>query len=576
MQIDANCLSTGAILEAGVAIVGAGPAGITLALELAKNGHRVLLIESGGESYDADVQHLGDTVGHDPAHVPMSLATRRQIGGTSNLWAGRCVPFDPVDFEDRPIVGDAHWPVSYAELERYFTRACEWCVCGDASFDAAMISNLAGNDLIPGWPGREMLAGSLERWSLPTNFGRVYRAELRSSPLVTVVSRLTCTEIVSASNCRRVDHLDAQTLTGAHVTIRAKRYVLACGGVESTRLLFASNRHHQGGIGNHSGHLGRWYMGHLGAAIADVHFTTPPGRTIYGFERDPSGVYVRRRFSFSLDYLLEHNLPNVAFWLENPEIGDPSHGSEILSFIYLALTSPMGGRFVPEGIRRRKIDTDIRGSTFLHLRNIVRKLPRVVKFALVFGYERYLRHGYKVPGIFIPSATNTYRLYYHGEHLPHRDSYIAPALESDALGMPRIQTSLAFHDDEIKNALRAHEHFDRYLRRHGIGYLEYASQDPETRFREQLLDGYHQAGTTRMSQNPEDGVVDADLAVHGFDDLFVASSSTFVTSGQANSTFMIVVMALRLADYLDRVMRPTITITRGVLPRELETLSPND
>src|SRR5207302_867741 len=89
----------------------------------ADDGHQVLLIESGRTSYSRDVQRLGDTVGNDVFHAPMSVATRRQIGGTSNLWSGRCVPFDPVDFQQRKIVGDARWPVSYAELERYFPRA---------------------------------------------------------------------------------------------------------------------------------------------------------------------------------------------------------------------------------------------------------------------------------------------------------------------------------------------------------------------------------------------------------------------------------------------------------------------
>jgi GMC oxidoreductase/FAD dependent oxidoreductase len=576
MQIDATCLSPQTTLEAEVAIVGAGPAGITLALELERNGHSVLLIESGGDSYDADVQRLGDTVGGDPAHVPMSLATRRQIGGTSNLWAGRCVPFDPVDFEPRAIVDDARWPVGYTELEGYFARACEWCVCGESRFDAEQIAELSSAELIPGWPGGEVLATSLERWSLPTNFGRVYRERLRASHLVTVVSNLTCTEIVCTADGRGVEHLRASTLSGNRVPIRAKRYVLACGGVESTRLLFASNRLHRDGIGNHSGHLGRWYMGHLGAAIADVRFRTPPAETIYGFERDAHGAYVRRRFSFALDYLLEHELPNAALWLENPEIGDPSHESEILSFIYLALTSPMGGRFVPEGIRRRKIDTEIRGSSVLHMRNILRSLPRVVRFALTFGYERYVRSGYKVPGIYIPSSSNTYRLYYHGEHIPHYDSQIFPVAERDALGMPRMSTRLHFHSEDIQSAIRVHEHLDRYLRRHELGGLEYLYQDPESAFRDQLLDGYHQAGTTRMSDRPEDGVLDSQLAVHGFDDLFVASSSAFVTSGQANSTFMIVVIALRLADHLHRALRPALTVTTSQPARELETMSPDN
>ena len=70
--------------------------------------------------------------------------------------------------------------------------------------------------------------------------------------------------------------------------------------------------------------------------------------------------------------------------------------------------------------------------------------------------------------------------------------------------------------------------------------------------RDQLYGGYHQAGTTRMSARPEDGVVDRNLAVHNIGNLHVASSSTFVTSSHANSTMMILVFALRLADHLRR------------------------
>jgi len=415
---------------------------------------------------------------------------------------------------------------------------------------------------------------TLERWSLPTNFGRAYRDRLTASKFVTLVSNLTCTEIVCTPDGHGVEHLAAQTLAGNVVQVQARRYVLACGGVESTRLLFASNRRHRGGIGNHSGHLGRWYMTHLGASIAQVHFSTPPAATLYGFERDHDGIYVRRRFTFSPDYLVEHDLPNVAMWLENPDISDPAHGNAVLSFIYLVLASPLGRFFIAEGIRRRKIDSSIPVSSWRHLRNVARNLPRAAWFALTFGYERFVRRGYKVPGVFVPSASNAYRLYYHGEHLPHHDSHIGPTSESDALGMPRIRTSLVFRDEDVHGAIRAHEHFDRYLRTHGLGRLEYLYEDPAAGFREQLLDGYHQAGTTRMSARPEDGVLDPQLAVHGFDDLFVASSSAFVTSGQANSTFMIVVFALRLADHLRRTLRHPIATPAAHPNRAMGDIQP--
>jgi choline dehydrogenase-like flavoprotein len=547
-----TCVSAGdgSCLQTDVAVVGAGPAGIAVALELARAGHRVLLLESGGDSYDPEVQRLGDALGGDPLHVAMSLATRRQIGGASNLWGGRCVPFDPVDFEPREVAYDAGWPIGYEEIAQYFQRACDWCVCGEAVFEARHVPDLAGRSLVPGFPDGDVLASSLERWSLPTNFGRVYRSDLKQTPGLRLMTGLTCTEVVCESMEPRVRHLRAQSLAGDEVTITASRYVLACGGLEITRLLFASDRHHPGGLGNHSGHLGRHYMAHVESRIARVHFATPPEDTIYGHERDGEGVYVRRRFTFAREFLLKQRLPNAAIWLVNPPISDSGHGSGILSFVYLMLVSPIGRFFVAEGIRQAHIESSESVSVRAHLRNVACNLGPAIRFALEFGYKRFVKRGRKVPGFFVPSAVNTYSLLYHGEHLPHGESNVAPSSERDALGVLRLQTHLWFSDEDVQGVLRAHKHLDAYLRAYGLGYLEYLHEDLEAAVREQLFGGYHQAGTTRMSARPEDGVVDEHLAVHGFEDLFVASSSTFVTSGQANSTFMIVAFALRLADQL--------------------------
>jgi choline dehydrogenase-like flavoprotein len=59
-----------------------------------------------------------------------------------------------------------------------------------------------------------------------------------------------------------------------------------------------------------------------------------------------------------------------------------------------------------------------------------------------------------------------------------------------------------------------------------------------------------------MSEHPESGVVGKHCHVHGFENLFVASSSIFVTSGQANSTFTLVAFAIRLADHLKSAIKP--------------------
>jgi choline dehydrogenase-like flavoprotein len=72
--------------------------------------------------------------------------------------------------------------------------------------------------------------------------------------------------------------------------------------------------------------------------------------------------------------------------------------------------------------------------------------------------------------------------------------------------------------------------------------------DPQAEFR--LTEMAHPTGTTRMSADPQAGVVDTDCGVHGVRGLYVAGSSVFPTAGHANPTQMIVALAIRLADHL--------------------------
>jgi choline dehydrogenase-like flavoprotein len=534
------------------------------ALELADAGLDVLLVESGRRRFDPEIQRLGDAALLDPdRHATMAMATRRQLGGTSAIWGGRCVPYDPIDFETRAIAPGARWPIGYDDLAPLFGRACEWLVCGRAAFAHDELAHLPPS-LVPGLPDGAVRTSTFERWSLPTDFGREYGERLRRSPRVRVVTALTCTQIVTAESAARVDHVRARSLDGRDVPIRARRYVIACGGLESTRLLLASPGPRGAAIGDHSGHLGRWYMGHVEGTVARVHLSTPPRSTIFGYERDVDGVYVRRRISFSAEAQRRLNLPNIVGWLANPDLPDPRHRNGALSFAYLALASPLGRLFAPDAQRKSLTGHKVPGAPYgpveagairAHLGNLVRDARTTARFVVDFGTRRFLARGRRVPGFFVFSPSNVYPLQFHGEHLPHRDSRVTVGDERDALGMPRLRIDIRFDEDDVDGVVRAHRHWDEHLRQHGCGWLEYAQPDVAAAVRERIGGGFHQLGTTRMSGDPGDGVLTPDLAVHGFDDLFVLSSSAFVTSSQANSTFMVIVFALRLAERLRRDLR---------------------
>jgi choline dehydrogenase-like flavoprotein len=62
--------------------------------------------------------------------------------------------------------------------------------------------------------------------------------------------------------------------------------------------------------------------------------------------------------------------------------------------------------------------------------------------------------------------------------------------------------------------------------------------------------GDHHMGATRMGNNATEGYVDSNCRVFGADNLFIASSAVFTTSGYANPTLTIIALAARLADHL--------------------------
>src|SRR5688572_32597170 len=123
MITDARSLSAGQILETDICIVGAGAAGITLAHEFIKSDAKVILLESGGIKFEHFTQLLyqGEIAGRH--FTPLDFTRRRQFGGSTTTWSGRCRPLDQSDFEAREWIQHSGWPFSLSELLPFYERA---------------------------------------------------------------------------------------------------------------------------------------------------------------------------------------------------------------------------------------------------------------------------------------------------------------------------------------------------------------------------------------------------------------------------------------------------------------------
>src|SRR5712664_3341035 len=118
-----------------VCVVGAGPIGLTVALECEAAGLSVLLLEAGDENSRKPVECLSDAEILDASrHPSLDLVTRNGLGGTSAVWGGRCVPFDDIDFEQRSFVPHSGWPISHEELKPWYPRAAHYLDCGNGGF----------------------------------------------------------------------------------------------------------------------------------------------------------------------------------------------------------------------------------------------------------------------------------------------------------------------------------------------------------------------------------------------------------------------------------------------------------
>jgi choline dehydrogenase-like flavoprotein len=552
MILSARDLTDGQILDADICIVGAGAAGIAMALDLIDSPVSVLLLESGGFEPDAATQDLyAGSVADARMHSPPDRYRQRRFGGSTTIWGGRCMPFDAIDFETRDFIAHSGWPIGLDAVLPYYPRANRVCEAGEFAYQAPTAFRTPPRPMMAGFTSTHFTTDALERFSCPTDFGARYAHKLRAARNIRVVLHANVTHLQANEAATSITSLRVQTLEGRRLEARARRTVLATGGLEVPRLLLASCDRQPTGIGNGHDVVGRYYMCHLAGTIGTLRFSGPATDIHHGYDLSDEGVYCRRRLALLPGVQRALHLGNFVARLHHPRITDPAHRNAVLSLLFLAKA------VIPyEYAKRLHGDDAVSAAQWLgHAGNVAARPFDAVAFAWHMLRDRKLADR-KFPSIIIRSRANLYSLDFHAEQLPNPDSRVQLGDGRDALAMPRLCVDWRYLPGDVDTVQRALGLLAADIAASGIGRFEYDPGSVESEMTRYGAYGGHHIGTARMGTDPRNSVVDADCRVHGVDNLYIAGAAVFPTSSQANPTLTIVALALRLAAHLKAATVP--------------------
>lgn len=509
-------------LTTRLCIVGAGAAGITIARQLDALGTETVLLESGRFEPDPETQDLYRAEGSSGDFFPgehitevaqthglgegddyVKISRVRCFGGSVNFWGGYCRPLDALDFEPRDWVPNSGWPISKTDLEPYYHRACEGLMISPFGDDLANEPQLRQPVPLP-----ESLETHLYHFSAASRFGELHRQAILESSSVKLVLGANCTELVLDDAGRRLRAVRVRTLGGRTFEVRAEVFVLAAGGIENPRLMLASDSVRSGGVGNEHDLVGRYFMEHPHVHVGEyLLWANPLDLTLYapmfnpGLGHATAGVLCTtaefQRQRQTLNFSAELNL-------------------------------------VPETPARLMASFESR------------RHP-VSQSLLRAAHELDLTLGEVERPIHDRAAVAHGAIFVRAEQIPDPENRVSLGTEKDALGLPRVRLDWRMRDLDFESIYDSALELGRQLSRAAFGRVRLAI---DRQWRGHVEFGAHHMGTTRMSDDPRHGVVDADCRVHSVENLYVAGSSVFPTVGWANPTLTIVALAHRLADHL--------------------------
>lgn len=550
MLIDARTLSENTVIETEVCIIGAGPAGLTLAHEFIGQDFQVALLESGKIEPDANTQSLCE--GKIDGELPQNLhnARSRQFGGTANLWKDRTgenhysvrlLPLDKIDFEQRDWLPYSGWPFDKSHLDPYYERAQYLCRLRPFAYDAEDWED----EQTPQIPfGGNCLTTTMYQFGPRNVFTHELRCEIKRAKNITTYLNTNVVEIETNDTARTVTRVRVACLQGKKFWVTAKVFILATGGIENARMLLLSNQTQNIGLGNQNDLVGRFFMEH---PVFRLGVLFPTNRQIFNSTalydlRWANNILVMGKLALSEEVKRRQQLLNSCMvLLPRPKV----YESPAVKSMKTLLLSSRRAKLPKEALKHLSNTVSGVDDIVTHFYRRAFKLKEFPYSMNQGGWSRLADNDRRFNSFEVIAAT---------EQAPNPNIRVRLGEERDRLNLQKIQPiNWQWSELEINSILRLQEILKAEVTRTGLGQFQ-SWFELEGRTKPKCHGGHHHMGTTRMHVSPKQGVVDENCRVHDVSNLFIAGSSVFPTGGCANPTLTIIALAMRLADRVKHAM----------------------
>jgi choline dehydrogenase-like flavoprotein len=516
VHIDLEEPSVGNSFHSTVCLIGGGIAGLILAMQLAKQGIQVSLLEAGGLNFEQRSQVLYRAEMTYQEHRGSHEGRARTFGGSSTRWGGQLLPFTPDVFDPPDGSPWVKWPICAQDITPYYEEVEGILGVNSLPFTSELLSALGRKTLLDS----EDIVVRFSKWApfKRRNLAKTVGVEAMVHPKATVFTHANAICLMAIpGNRSRIGSVHVRNYQRREFSFTADHFVICAGTVESSRLLLCSPA-----IPNEHDQIGRYFHDHV--AFEAAQFVSP-GRESAIKRLGPffvGGTLHTCKFEASPCLRLRENL--------------------LATLGYIVIDEPVeSGAFA--------------------IRNLLRSIQRgQFKEGLGTNLAPILLGGRDVARLFLYSRFGGRRavskravlsLTIDVEQAPDPQNRIRISEKEDALGMRTAIIDWRINEPERSTAVRYSQILRKYLERGQMDPSQW-SQSTLDEAAPAMSDTNHPMGGLRMGTDAGRSVVDPDLKVHGLDNLHVASCAVFPSGSSSNPTFTMMALTLRLADHLAR------------------------